>query len=76
MTAPSVSFDTIPSSDYDPESPITTGLMGSIINRTQHNYEWLGYGYTPAQAHDHDGINSALLPGNVFGNLYAFDNYT
>lgn len=75
MAAPSVTFDTIPSSDYDPESPITTGLMSAIINRTQHNHEWIGYGYTPAQAHTHDGIDSALISGNIAGNLYMHENF-
>ena len=75
MPAPSVSWTVIPDGDIDPESPITTGLMTAIRDNAQYLYEWLGDGYTPAVDHNHDGVNSVLLPGNIFGQLYAWDSY-
>lgn len=75
MTAPTKNYTTIPSSDLDPESPITTGLMTSIVDNIEHVRQWLGYGYTAAQAHDHDGANSTLLPGNITANIFNFQNF-
>lgn len=75
MPAPSVAFTVIPDSDIDPESPITTTLMTAIRDDLQHLREWIGHGYTAAQAHSHDGIDSRLLPGNVAGNLFMYVNY-
>lgn len=75
MAVPSKNWSNVPDSDIDPESPITTGLMTSYRDNLVHVYEWIGYGYVAAQAHDHDGVNSALLPGNVFGNIFAFQRY-
>lgn len=72
MPAPSKNFTVIPDSDIDPESPITTGLMTAIRDNAIHLEEWLGGSYTAAVDHDHDGVNSKLLPGNIFGNLYAY----
>lgn len=76
MTAPSKSFTTIADTDIDPESPITTGLMTSLRDNDVNLKEWLGKNYTPAVDHDHDGLNSKMLPGNIFGNLYAFNHFT
>jgi hypothetical protein len=76
MTAPSKNFTVIPDGDIDPESPLTTSLMTAIRDNGTNNHEWIGYGYTPAQAHDHDGVNSKLLPSVIMGNLFAFQNYT
>lgn len=75
MPAPSKSFTTIANGDIDPESPITTGLMTSLRDNDQHLEEWIGGSYTAAVDHDHDGVNSKLLPGNIFGNLYAHQNF-
>jgi hypothetical protein len=75
MTAPTKNFTAIVDADIDPESPITTGLMTALRDRDQNLAEWLGFGYTPSQAHTHDGVDSALLAGNVAGNLYMFYNY-
>lgn len=75
MTAPSVSFTTIALTAVDVDSPITETLMTALRNNDIHNYEWIGYGYTPAQAHSHDGVDSRLLPGNIFGNIFAYQNY-
>lgn len=72
MPAPSVSFVVIPDTDIDPDSPITATLMTSIRNDLQHLREWLGHNYTPAQAHTHNGVDSAALPGNSAGALQAF----
>jgi hypothetical protein len=72
MAAPSVSFTTIPDSDIDADSPITVTLLTSIRNNLQHLREWLGDGYTAAKAHSHNGVDSAPLPGNAAGTLYAF----
>jgi hypothetical protein len=76
MTAPSKNFNTIPDSDIDPESPLTTGLMTSIRDALVNVDEQVSYGFVRAQAHNHDGINSSSLPGNIFGTLFAFWNYT
>lgn len=75
MAAPSVSFTVIPDSDIDPESPITETLMTALRDDLQHLREWIGHGFTPAQAHSHDGIDSRLLAGNVAGNLFMYANY-
>ena len=70
MTAISVSYTAIPSSDYDPDSPVTTGLFTDIIDNITYVYEWLGASYTAGaeQDHNHDGVNSSLiLPGSEAG---------
>jgi len=76
MPAPSKSFTNIPDTDIDPESPITTGLMTEYRDNDINLMEWLGKNYTPAVDHDHDGVNSKLLSGNIFGNLFAWQNFT
>lgn len=76
MPAPTKSWTAIPDSDIDPESPLTTGLMTAIRDNAAHLEEWLGGSYTAAVDHDHDGLNSKLMPGNIYGNLYAFFHYT
>lgn len=76
MAVPSKNYTNFPDGDLDPESPITTTLMTGLRDNDVHHYEWIGYGYIPAQAHDHDGVNSKLLPSVIMGNLFAFQNYT
>jgi len=76
MTAPSKNFTSIPDADIDPESPLTTGLMTEYRDNDINLMEWLGKNYTPAVDHDHDGVNSKLLPGSIFGNLFAWQNFT
>ncbi|MFZ5697774.1 MAG: hypothetical protein ACOY9J_03475 [Pseudomonadota bacterium] len=76
MPAPSKTFTTIADGDIDPESPITTGLMTSLRDNDIHLQEWLGKNYTAAVDHDHDGVNSKLMPGNIFGNIFAWRNFT
>ena len=75
MAAPSKPFTAIVDGDIDPESPLTTGLMTAYRDRDQHLKEWLGGSFTAAVDHNHDGVNSSLLSGNVFGTLYAYHNY-
>jgi len=75
MAEPSKSFTTIADSRIDPESIIDVDLMTDLRDNDIHNYEWIGFGYTPAQAHTHDGVDSALLPGNVAGALYMFAHF-
>ncbi|MEW6332088.1 MAG: hypothetical protein AB1560_11580 [Pseudomonadota bacterium] len=72
MPVPSKNWTNIPDSDIDPDSPITVTLMTAIRDGMVHVYEWIGYGYTAAQAHDHDGVNSALLPSNVVAAIFNF----
>lgn len=55
------SWTDIPTGDFDPDSPITSALMTSIVQNIEHNYQWLGSGFTPAEAHNHDGVNSKAL---------------
>lgn len=75
MTTPSKNFTTIPDASIDPDSIIDTTLMTQLRDNDIHLKEWLGFGYTASQAHTHDGVDSALLPGNVAGNLFNYYNY-
>jgi hypothetical protein len=75
MPAPSKNFTVIADSDIDPDSPITTGLMTKLRDNDIHLEEWLGGSYTAAVDHSHDGVDSALLPGNVAGGLFMFTFY-
>lgn len=52
---------TIADSSIDPDSPIDTALMTAIRNSLVFLYEWIGQGFTPAVAHNHDGSNSAAV---------------
>lgn len=70
MPAPSKNFTVIADGDIDPDSPITTGLMTKLRDNDIHLEEWLGKDYTAATNHTHDGVDSALLPGNVAGGLF------
>lgn len=75
MTVPSKNFTTILNSAVDVDSPVDTVLMTALRDNDIHLSEWLGYGFTAAQAHDHDGVNSKLLAASIFGNLYAFNHF-
>jgi len=75
MTAPSKNFTAIADGDIDPESPLTTTLMTAYRDRDQNLKEWLGGSFTAAVDHDHDGVNSKLLAGNIAGSLYLFYNF-
>lgn len=72
MPAPSKNFTVIADGDIDPDSPITTGLMTKLRDNDIHLEEWLGKDYTAATNHTHDGVDSALLSGNVVGTFYNF----
>ena len=76
MPAPTVPYVSIPSSDYDPDSAITVDLMTDIVENIEHLRQRMGGSlYTPDQDHTHDGVGSALIAGNVAGNLFLFYNY-
>lgn len=76
MTAPSKSYTSIPDSDIDPESPLTTTLMTAYRDNDVNAHEWIGGSYTPAVDHDHDGVNSKLISGNIAGALFLYQFYT
>lgn len=61
-----VSYSAIPNSDIDPDSPLATGLFQDLRDNTTFCLEYIGGGtgggYTPAAAHTHDGVNSAIVP--------------
>lgn len=75
MTAPSKSFTAIVDADIDPDSPITTTLMTALRDRDQNLKEWLGGSFTASVDHSHDGVDSALLAGNVAGYLFMYYNF-
>jgi hypothetical protein len=76
MTAPTKNFTSIPDTSIDTESPIDETLMTQIRDNIENLKEWLGYGYTPARAHSHDGVDSVQITGNIAGNLFMYQNYT
>jgi hypothetical protein len=70
MAAPSKSYTLIADSSIDSNSIIDATLMTQIRDNLIHLEEWLGNGYTAAQDHDHDGVNSkspVLANGSVTG---------
>jgi len=75
MPTPSKPFTAIVDAQIDVDSPLTDTLMTAYRDRDQHLAEWLGGSYVAAVDHDHDGVNSKLLPGNVAGNLYMYHLY-
>jgi hypothetical protein len=64
MPAITKSYPAVATSAYDPDSPITQELFSSIFDRTDHLREWLGAAFYSGavQDHDHDGLNSKLIP--------------
>ncbi len=62
MTAPTKIWTDIPDSAIDADSPLDTTLLTQIRDDLVHLREWLGFNYTAAIDHNHDGLNSAL-PG-------------
>lgn len=75
MPAPSKNFTVIADTAIDVDSPIDETLMTRLRDNDIHLQEWLGKNYTAAEDHDHDGVNSKLLPGNIFGQHYAFNHF-
>lgn len=53
------SWSTISSAQTDADSPLDVVLMEGMRQNELHLYEWLGQGYTPSTAHNHNGVNSA-----------------
>ncbi len=68
-------FTSIPNGDIDVDSPITTGLMTAYRNNDQYLLEYIGGGagggFTPAAAHNHDGVNSAHIQGQIISSAYS-----
>ena len=58
MAPPSKSWVVIADSQVDADSPLDSVLMTGIRDDLVHLEEWLGFSYTAAQDHDHDGTNS------------------
>lgn len=64
MTAISKAFVIIADTAVDPDSPLDAQLVTGLRDNLMHLREWLGAGYTggAVQNHNHDGVNSALVP--------------
>lgn len=62
MTAPSKSIVAILDAQIASGKPIDTVLMTSIRDALVNVEEQISFGFTPAQAHNHDGLNSATIP--------------
>lgn len=75
MSVPSKNFTTINDTAVDVDSPLDETLMTAYRDRDQHNYEWIGYGFTPNQAHNHDGVNSVLLSGNIMAAVFSYSSF-
>lgn len=69
MVAPAAAFTVIPLADVDPDSPVTTDLMNGLRLNDQNLFAQLVGDpvatppFTPAAAHNHDGVNSAAVAG-------------
>lgn len=61
MPSPTYSWNDITTSQTDADSPVDTALMEGIRQNLVHLQEWLGYGYAAAQAHTHNGTDSAYI---------------
>jgi hypothetical protein len=59
MTAPSKNWTDITDAQVTADAPLDTTLLTEIRDDLVHVKEWLGFGFTAAQAHNHDGVNSA-----------------
>lgn len=64
MTAISKAWVTLTDAATDADSPVDQALVQGIRDDTVHLREWLGASYTAGavQDHNHDGVNSALVP--------------
>lgn len=51
----------ITTTQTDADSPLNETLMEALRGNVYHNYDWIGLSYTPANNHNHDGTNSALI---------------
>lgn len=61
MTAPSKTYTAVADTDIDVGSPLKQELFTRLRDNDVNAQEQLSFGYTPAQAHNHDGVNSALI---------------
>lgn len=61
MTVPSKNWTNIADTQVDADSPLDATLITAIRDDLVHIKEWLGYGFTAAQAHNHDNVNSASV---------------
>jgi hypothetical protein len=72
MGPPSKSWTNISDAATDPDSPLdtalVTGLRDDIIHVRETVYDPALH--TAAVAHTHNGTDSALISGNIAGNLY------
>lgn len=66
MAPPDKTFTIIPAADTDPDSPLTTQLVVSIVDNTEHLEQWLGDSFVAAKDHDHDNVNSKEIVGANF----------
>jgi hypothetical protein len=66
MAAPSKNWNTITDSQVSGDRLLDTVLMTALRDNLVHIEEWVGNGYTAAQDHDHDGVNSkaVVIPDN------------
>ncbi len=82
MAPPVASFTLIPLADVDPDSPVTTDLMNALRLNDQNLFAQLvgepvaAPPFTAAAAHDHDGVNSALVSVFDLSVKEAIDNTT
>jgi microcystin-dependent protein len=67
MTAITKAWVTIADSAVDPDSPVDQALMEGMRDNLVHLREWVGAGFVAGavQDHDHDGVNSKPIAGEV-----------
>lgn len=75
MPAPSKNFTYIADTAVAPDAPMDTILATAWRDNDINLREWIGGSYTPAVDHNHDGVNSTLLPGNVAASMYYYHNF-
>lgn len=78
MAAPSKSFIPIADTQIDPNSPVDELLVTSIRDSLVNLLEQLSFGFTPAQAHRHNGIDSANINQAdiiITGTVSLFDDF-
>lgn len=61
MPVPSKNWTNILDAQIASDKPIDTTLLTEIRDNLVNLKEWLGVAYTPAQNHNHDGVNSASV---------------
>lgn len=82
MAPPVAAFTVIPLADVDPDSPVTTDLMNALRLNDQNLFAQLvgdpvaAPPFTPAAAHNHDGVNSAAVAVAALFGSAVFDLVT